>query len=87
MLPIPDVYITALRDGLLSHNIRPCSTLEMGDRVVITQGPMAGMEGILDRRKNEIRVILRLEMIGRSLSVEVGAEEISSVTGRSFIAA
>jgi transcription antitermination factor NusG len=79
MAPISDDYITALRDGLLAYRIVPHPNVELGDRVTITTGPMTGMEGILLRHKNELRVILRLEMIGRSVAVEVGAEEISSV--------
>lgn len=79
LLPIPDEYITALRGGLLRYKIEPHPNIEAGDRVCITTGPMAGMEGILDRQKNDMRVVLRLEMIGRSVAVEVGAYEISYV--------
>jgi transcription antitermination factor NusG len=78
-LPIADEYIAALRGGLLTHRIEPHPNVEAGDRVCITTGPMAGMEGVLDRQKNELRVVLRLEMIGRSVAVEVGAQEISYV--------
>jgi len=77
LLPIPDEYITALRGGLLRYRIEPHPNVEAGDRVCITTGPMAGMEGVLDRQKNDLRVILRLEMIGRSVAVEVGATEIA----------
>jgi len=79
LLPVPDHHITALRAGLLTRTIEPHSNLEVGDRVCITTGPIAGMEGILERQKNELRVVLKLEMIGRSVSVEVGAEEIELV--------
>lgn len=71
--------MTALRCGLLARRIEPHANVEAGDRVCITTGPMADMEGILDRQKNELRVVLRLEMIGRSVAVEVGAEEIAYV--------
>jgi transcription antitermination factor NusG len=77
--PISDDYIMALRGGLLAHRIEPHANIEVGDRVRITIGPMAGMEGILIRHKNELRVVLRLEMIGRSVAVEVGAEQISCI--------
>lgn len=80
LLPIPDEYITTLQSGLLAHSIQPHPNVDIGDRVLITKGPMAGMEGIVHRQKNEIRVIVRLEMIGRSLAVEVGAEDISNIT-------
>ncbi len=77
LLPIPEEYITSLRSGLLARRIEPHPNVEAGDRVCITTGPMAGMEGILDRQKNQVRVVVRLQMIGRSVAVEVGAEEIS----------
>jgi transcription antitermination factor NusG len=79
LLPVPEGYISALRSGLLARRLEPHPNVEAGDRVCITTGPMAGMEGILDRQKNELRVVVRLEMIGRSVAVEVGAEEVSYV--------
>jgi transcription antitermination factor NusG len=70
-LPVADHYITGLRDGLLTHGIEPHPGLDVGDRVRITTGPMANMVGVLDRQKNAFRVVLSLEMIGRSVAVEV----------------
>lgn len=40
---------------------------------------MAGIEGILVRRKNEIRFVLTLEAIMRSVSVEVDADDLEPV--------
>ncbi|MGA9553219.1 MAG: hypothetical protein WBR30_13300, partial [Candidatus Sulfotelmatobacter sp.] len=65
-----------LRDGLLTHGIEPHPGLGVGDRVRITTGPMADMVGILDRQKNGFRVVLSLEMIGRSVAVEVDVASI-----------
>ena len=79
LLPIPDDYISFLRAGLLAHRIQPHPNLEVGDRVCIRTGPMSGIEGIVDRHKNGLRVVLRLEMIGRSIAVEVGTSEVSYV--------
>jgi transcription antitermination factor NusG len=79
LLPVPDDYVALLRDGLLAHKIEPHPNMETGDRVCITAGPMAGMEGVLDRKKSGLRVVVRLEMIGRSVAVEVDAMEISQV--------
>jgi transcription antitermination factor NusG len=80
--PVPDDYIHALRDGLLVHRIEPHSDLEVGDLVRIKTGPMTGAEGILERRKNDLRVVLKLEMLARSVSVEVGAEQIEWCNAR-----
>lgn len=76
LLPVPDEYVNALREGLLVHKIEPHPEVAVGDWVRIKTGPMAGTEGILDRRKNSLRVIVKLEMLSRSLSVEVGSDEI-----------
>lgn len=83
LLPIPDKYIVSLQGGLLAYHIEPHPHVETGGRVRITNGPMAGMEGVVVRQKNEVRVVLTLEMIGRSVAVEVGATEISPVGAKS----
>lgn len=75
-LPLTDEYIAGLQQGLLAHKIEPHPDLEVGELVRITTGPLAGAEGILERRKNDFRVVLRLEMLARSVSVEVAAQEI-----------
>lgn len=80
--PIPDQYIAWLQAGVQAHRIRPHSGLAVGDRVNIITGPFVGMQGVLERQKNEFRVVLKLEMIGRSMSVEVGSEEIAPITSR-----
>jgi transcription antitermination factor NusG len=82
LLPLDDEYIQSLRDGLAVHRIEPHPGLTVGDRVRIKTGPMAGSEGILERRKNELRVVLRLEMLARSVAVEVGAEEVENCDKR-----
>jgi transcription antitermination factor NusG len=75
-LPVPDEDINSLREGLLVHKIEPHPEVAVGDWVRIKTGPMAGAEGVLDRRKNGLRVIVKLEMLARSISVEVGSDEI-----------
>jgi len=75
-LPLENDYITALREGVLAHKIEPHANLEAGELVRITSGPLAGAEGILERRKKDLRVVLRLEMLARSVSVEVDARQI-----------
>jgi transcription antitermination factor NusG len=75
-LPVPDHYISGLRNGLLTNGIEPHPGLDVGDRVRITAGAMADMVGVLDRQKSGFRVVLRLEMIGRSVAVEVDLADI-----------
>lgn len=83
LLPLADEYIEALRDGLRVHKIEPHADVAPGELVRITTGPLAGAEGILERHKNGFRVLLKLEMLARSISVEVGADEVELCSMRS----
>jgi transcription termination/antitermination protein NusG len=50
--------------------------------VRIVAGPLAGMSGILTRRKQEYRVVLSIEAIMRSLVIEVSEFEIEPLEKR-----
>jgi transcription antitermination factor NusG len=73
---IPDEEISVLRVAINSLNAEPHPYLRNGDEVRIVAGPLAGMEGILMRRKQEYRVVLSIEAIMRSIVVEVSEFEI-----------
>lgn len=54
-----------------------------GDRVRITQGPLAGYEGIFDMRlSGSMRVQLMLEMVGRLVRVQADARNIEQARRR-----
>jgi transcription termination/antitermination protein NusG len=55
---------------------RPHAFIKAGERVMITDGPLAGSSGIWLREKNKNRVVLQLDAIQRSMSVEVDAGAI-----------
>jgi transcription antitermination factor NusG len=74
--PLPDFEIDALRSGLLERKIEPHPYLVVGERVRIMAGVMAGVEGVLVRKKNDLRVVLSLDTIMRSVAVEVNAGDI-----------
>jgi transcription antitermination factor NusG len=78
-LPIPDAYIHWLREGLRHGKMEPHLHLIAGAKVRIRSGAMAGMEGVLLRKKNNYRVVLTLEMIMKSVTVEVEIENIEPV--------
>jgi len=81
-MSISDSYIHFLRKGLQEGKIEPHPYLELGTKVRIRSGAMAGMEGILLRKKNDFRVVLTLVMIMKSVKVEVELDNIELV-GRS----
>jgi transcription antitermination factor NusG len=62
----------ALRTSL-SNGVRaaPHPFLTVGRRVRVKSGPLAGMEGILERKKNSARIVISVELIRRAMGVEV----------------
>ena len=74
---LPDAEIEALRNGL-ARNLRaePHPYLTVGRRVRVRSGSVAGLEGILVRRKQKFRVVLSIELIQRSVAIEVDEADI-----------
>ena len=69
---LPDIEMEILRCGF-SERLRaePHPFLTAGRRVRMRTGPLAGLEGILLRRKNKTRFVISVELIQRSMAVEV----------------
>ncbi len=76
---VSESYIEFLREGLRQGRIEAHPYLTSGTRVRIRSGILAGMEGILLHHKNGFRVVLTLEMIMKSMRVEVQIEDIEPV--------
>ena len=51
--------------------MEPHPYLQAGRRVRVRSGAMAGLEGILLRRKEGFRLVLSIEMLMRSVAVEI----------------
>jgi transcription antitermination factor NusG len=79
---LPDAEMESLRIGLATRKFEPHPYLVAGDRVRIKAGSMQGIEGVLLRKKNELRVVLTLDLIKQSVAAEVDAEDVEPVTGR-----
>jgi len=82
---VPESYIHCLQEGLQQGKIEPHAYLATGTRVRIRSGVMAGMEGILLRKKNDFRVVLTLQMIMKSVKVEVELDEIEPVDANTYL--
>lgn len=76
--PLEDGEIGNLRSALASNlDFRPWPHLHTGDRVRIERGPLRGVEGILLREKPGFRLVLGVEMLRRSVAVEVDPELVT----------
>jgi transcription antitermination factor NusG len=77
---LPEAEIETLRMGLRSElRAQPHPYLTRGRRVRITRGPLSGLEGVLVRRKGNCRVVLAVDLILRSIAVDVDAGEVIPV--------
>lgn len=79
---LTDGEIERLRQALISGTrAEPHPFLTAGRRVRITGGPLAGNDGILVRRRGILNVVLSIEMIQRSILVEVEANSLEPFSG------
>ena len=74
--PLPQTDIESLRQGLTGIAVEPHPLLRVGRRVRVHSGAMTGVEGILIRKKDKCRVVITLELIQRSVAVEVDEADI-----------
>ena len=77
---IPDEEIEWIRWGVIHGKAEPHPYLKVGDPVVITAGPMTGMEGSLIRMHNCARVLVRLNSIFRAFVVEIDSNCVERVS-------
>src|ERR1700692_2968573 len=62
--PLPQEEIETLKKSLaLGVSAEPHSFLSAGRRVRVTAGPLKGVEGIVIRRKNRLRLVISLDLI------------------------
>ncbi|MGA9585837.1 MAG: UpxY family transcription antiterminator [Terracidiphilus sp.] len=84
---VPEEEIEAIRrivDGQLS--VEPHPFLRCGERVRVIRGSLEGVEGVLTRKKNLYRLVLSVDMLAQSVSVEVDALDVEPALPRNVIA-
>jgi transcription antitermination factor NusG len=77
---LPSDEIDGLKRGLV-HGVRaePYPFLTVGRRVRVKSGPFAGRQGILLRRKGNLRLVLSVDVIMRSLVIDIDASEVEPI--------
>jgi transcription antitermination factor NusG len=80
---VPENEIQAIRRTVEGpYRMEPHPFLRCGDRVRVTRGSLQGVEGILLRKKNQCRLVLSVDMLAKSVAVEINATDVESVTER-----
>lgn len=77
---VPAEDVARIREFLgQGFRAEPHPFMTVGRRVLVQSGPLAGMEGIILRRKSRTRLVISFELIQRSMAVEVGEEDLRGV--------
>jgi transcription antitermination factor NusG len=76
-VPLAEHEIESLRRGMEgSLKMEPHPYLQPGRRVRVRSGPMAGLEGILLRRKEGLRLVVSIEILMRAVAVEIDEADV-----------
>lgn len=80
---IPEAEIDAIRRAMDARfRMEPHPFIRCGDRVRVMRGSLQGLEGILVRKKNQFRLVLSVDMLAKSVAVEIDATDVEPVTKR-----
>ena len=76
---IPTSEMDFLRDAVrMNRHIEPHPYLAPGNRVRIASGPMSGVTGVIQRTATGCRIVISVDMIMRSVAVEVDADSLKA---------
>lgn len=78
--PIGDAEIDSIRAVLRSGlRVEPYPYLKAGERIRIEDGALAGVQGTVVREKGGCRVVINVELLQRSVAVEVDRETLTAI--------
>jgi transcription antitermination factor NusG len=76
--PLADEEIQAIQTMIASGlRVEPWQFLEVGQKVRIEGGALDGLIGILVQEKNSLRVVVNVELLHRSVAVEISRERVA----------
>jgi transcription antitermination factor NusG len=77
IVALEDLEIARIQRLLaLNLPLAPWPYLKAGDRVRVERGPMRGLEGTLLRTKDAMRLVIGVELLQRSIAVELDREAV-----------
>lgn len=65
--------------SLTQARAQPCSYQPIGQRVRLVDGPLAGLTGVLTRSDKANRLIVSIDILQRSIAVDVGETRVQAV--------
>jgi transcription termination/antitermination protein NusG len=77
---VEDAEIEALRNALRAGiRVSPHEYLRVGSRVRVRSGALCGVEGILLRKKDGDRIVVSVDLIMKSVAMEIDAADVDEI--------
>jgi len=83
---IPEEEINAVRKMVEIARVEPHPFVKCGDRVRVKYGPLTGVEGILIRKRDQFRLVVSVEILGRSVAADIDASSVERLGARNAAA-
>ena len=78
---VPDESIESLRIMTnLDTTVVTGNIIRKGEKVIVVEGPFAGLTGIFLRYKGKGRVVVNIDTLGQSAGVEISEEDIEKLS-------
>lgn len=78
--PVPVEQVQAVRRMLEeSVQVDPWPYMQVGTLVRVVEGPLIGMEGFIVERSKQSRLVVSVDLLGRSVSTEIEAGSVELV--------
>jgi transcription termination/antitermination protein NusG len=79
LTPLPETDVQALKAALKIRTSQPFPFFATGRRVQVKRGPLRGLVGVVMRNARELRVVITIETIMRSFSVELDYGDLEPI--------
>jgi transcription antitermination factor NusG len=81
--PVSDDEMESLHQILDSgRDVKPVPYLTLGQKVQIVSGPLQGLTGVITRFKTQNRLVVSMDMLMRSIAIEVALSEIRELPAK-----
>jgi len=78
--PIPENQIEAIRQVLeKDFDVQLVENIKIGQKVEVQFGPLKGVKGIVQKKKNKLQLVITIDALNQGVSVEIGANEIKPI--------
>lgn len=85
-IPVNDVELASLQIAMRARfPVHPHPFLHGGAKVAITEGPLAGMEGVVVKEKDPLRIVVSIGLLQRSVLLEIAADRVGAPRSNSHL--